>query len=331
MLLRLYKGTGPGVIFLIVITAAGVWTGAFIAPQLPSLFNYDVSPMPLYALLLRVIGGNTTIGIIFSFVLVLLMAFLLVNFNTTVFFINQRTFLPAVVYVLFTGLFPQYQLLNPALPASLFLMLAIRRVIDSYRKNDIAFNFFDASFLIGTGTLFYFNLIWFWLLIILGIAIFRTWNIWEALLSILGLCTPLLLTAAVYYVSGMDPGQLITITRYNLLHVSGDYTYSRVAITELIFIAIIILISLFHLLSVMNIKKIKSRKTFSELIGTFLACVLVFYILPSVSVELIFIATIPISYFLTHYFVFTKKQLIPEIFFTVFFLIIIVQQIMHFK
>ena len=62
---------------------------------------------------------------ILSFLMVSLMAFLLVNFNTTVFFIHERTFLPALFYVLLGGFFPDHQLLNPVLPASIFLMLAI--------------------------------------------------------------------------------------------------------------------------------------------------------------------------------------------------------------
>jgi hypothetical protein len=259
------------------------------------------------------------------------MSFLLVNFNTSIFFINERTFLPATIYTLFSGFFPGYQVLNPVLPASLFLMLAIRRIMDAYRKNETAYNFFDASLLIGTGSLFYANLIWFAVLVIIGIAILRTFNLWELVLSVLGLCTPLLLTAGVYYGAGKDLNLLLFATNYNLFQKAGNHYFSRLAIVGLIIMGICILISLFHLLSVMNIKKIRSRKTFSLLIWAFVVAIVVFFLLPSVSVELIYIAAIPLSYFLTHYFVSCKKQLIPEIFFTAFFIIIVVQQILYRK
>jgi hypothetical protein len=331
MLLRLFRGTGPGVMILILLTAAGVWISAFIDPHLPSSFHYDLNPMPLYTLLKGIIGNSAIIGVLFSFVLILLMSFLLVNFNTTVFFINERTFLPAIIYVLFSGLFPHYQLLNPVLPASLFLMLAIRRIMDAYRKNGTAYNFFDASLLIGTGSLIYVNLIWFGLLAVIGIAILRTGNIKELILSILGLCTPLLLIAGIYYVAGKDLNMLVSVAKYNLFEIAGDYYFSRIAIAGLIIIGLSILISLFHLFSVINIKKIKSRKTFTELIWTLIISVTVFFVLPSASVELIYIAGIPLSYFLTHYFLFSKKRLIPEIFFTALFIIVIVLQILYIK
>jgi hypothetical protein len=331
MLLRLFRGTGPGVIFLILLTASGVWTSAFIDPHLPTSFHYDLNPMPLYSLLKGATGNNAVIGVLFSFVLILLMSFLLVNFNTTVFFINERTFLPSVIYVLLSGLFPHYQLLNPVLPASLFLMLAIRRIMDAYRKSGTAYNFFDASLLIGTGCLLYANMIWFALLAFIGIAILRTGNVKELILALLGLCTPLILTVGIYYVAGKDLNMLVSVVKYNLFEKSGDYYLSRIAITGLIIIGITILVSIIHLLSVINIKKIKSRKTFTELIWTFLISVIVFFALPSASVELIYIAGIPLSYFLTHYFLFNKRRVVPEIFFAALFIIIVVLQVLYIK
>jgi len=329
MLLRIFRGTGPGVIFIIFLIALGVWMGAFLDPLLPTSFSYDVNPMPLYSLLKGLTGGSAFAGVAFSFSMVILLTFLLVNFNTTVFFINERTFLPSAIYILMSGLFPHYQILNPVLPASVLLMLAIIRIIDAYRKNGTAFNFFDASLLIATGSLFYANLIWFGLLVIIGIAILRTGNVKELLLAILGLCTPLLITVGIFYVTGKDLGLLVSTARFNLFEETGNYYFSRVAITGLIIITISILISIFHLVSVMNSKKIKSRKTFTVLIWAFIISIALFFVLPSASVELIYIAGIPISYFLSHYFIFSKKKLLSEIFFSAIIVIVAVLQILY--
>jgi putative flippase GtrA len=81
----------------------------------------------------------------------------------------------------------------------------------------------------------------------------------------------------------------------------------------------------------MNIKKIKSRKTFSLLIWTFLIAIIVYYAVPSVSVEIAWLMGIPVSYFLTHYFVFVKKKLVPEILFTLFIVFIVFIQIWYLK
>ena len=331
MLLKFFRGTGPGEILLIFLTAAGVWVSAFINPHLSASYNYDSNPMPLYGLLKQVIGENALYGVIFSFVLVLLMSFLIVNFNTSHFFINERTFLPGVIYVLLTGLFPYHQMLNPVLPASLFLMLAIRRIMDAYRIPGTAFNFFDASLLIGTGSLFYANLIWFALLVIIGIAILRTGNIKELIISLIGLITPALLTVGIYYTSGKDISSLPYVLNYNLFSGTGEYFFSGLLIAGLLLLGIIILVSLVHLLSLLNNKKIKSRKTFTELSWTLVISILVYFVIPSASVEIIWLAGIPISYIITHFLIFSRKKLFPEIFFAAFFLIIVLIQIWYMK
>jgi len=259
------------------------------------------------------------------------MAILLVNFNTTVFFINERTFLPALLYILLTGLFPYYQVLNPVLPAAVLLMIAIMRIMDAYRKNGIAFNFFDASVLIGIGSLFYANLIWFGLLAIIGIAILRTGSVKEIILALLGLCTPMIITVGVYYVAGKDLPGLASMSVYNLFGESGKYYFSRITITGLILIGLSVIVSLFYLFSVVNSKKIKSRKTFTELIWSLIIAVALYFSVPSVSVEMIYIGAVPASYILAHYFVFSRNKNIPGIFLSVMILVVAVIQIMFIR
>lgn len=331
MLLRLFKGTGPGVIFLIIVTLITVWISAYVNPHMDSLYNSDTEPMPLYVLLKLVIGSHYFWGVVFSFLMVSFMAFLLINFNTTDFFINERTFLPALMYILFSGLFPQYRVLNPVLPASLFLMLAILRVMDGYRKPGTAYNFFDAGFLISTGSLFYANLIWFGLLVFIGIVLLRTVNLMEIAISILGLITPYLLIFSLYYVIGKDMRELLTLMENNLFGRSTGYLFPRLTIVVLIFTGMITLVSIAHLVIHMNTKKIKSRKTFSLLIWVFFISMGVYIILPSVSGEIVGLTSIPLSYFLAHYFVFVKKKIVPEIFFSVLFVLILLIQIYYLK
>jgi hypothetical protein len=331
MLLKYFRGAGPGEVLMIFLVAIGVWMSAFINPHISSSFIYDTNPMPLYGLLKQVIGVKALYGVIFTFVMVLLLSFLIVNFNTSHFFINERTFLPAAIYLLFTGLFPYYQLLNPVLPASVFLMLAIRRIMDAYRKSGTAFNFFDSSLLIGIGSLFYANLVWFALLAFIGIAILRTGNVKEIIISVIGLATPVILTVAVYYVTGKDLDSLFDVFRFNLFSQSGEYYFSRITITGLIIIGLIILVCLVHLISLLNSKKIKARKTFTELIWALVLSFAVYFALPSASVELIWLAAIPASYIIAHYFIFSRKKLFPEIFFASLFIIVIVMQIWYLK
>lgn len=329
MLLKLFKGTGPGVIFFIVISLGMLWVGAFLNPHQPVSAIYETKPMPLYGIIKLLTGSNALLGVVFSFLILSVMLFLVTSFNTSVFFINERTFLPAFIYLLFSSQFPQYQVLNPVLPAALLLMLAIMRIMDSYRKQGIAFNFFDAAILISIGSLFYANLIWFGLLVIIGIALLRTGNIGEIALSLLGLATPYILIIGLYYVLGKDLDLLFSDIKDNLFGETNGYSFQRLTIIVLIYSGLIFLFSIGFLLTQMNSKKIKSRKTFYLLLWWFLISLVIYFILPSISVEMIWIISIPASYILAHYFVFVRKKLIPEIVFTVFFLLILLIQIFY--
>lgn len=331
MLLRLFKGTHPGVIFLTALTLIAVWVSAILNQRLHARFIYEADPMPLYALLKFLIHNSHSVGVILSFLMVSLMAFLIVNFNTTVFFIHERTFLPALIYVLFGGLFPDHQLMNPVIPASIFLMMAIRRIMDSYHVSGTAYNYFDAGILISTGSLFYANLIWFGLLIIVGIALLRAGNLKETGIAFLGLFTPYLLVFSLYYVIGKDLGALMKVLGNNLFGTSTYYPFPRLTIVALIFSGALLIFSLVQLMKYMNTKKIKSRKTFYLMIWTFLISVIVYFALPSASVELVWITSIPVSYFFTHYFIVVRKRLVPEILFYLLFVFILLIQVWHMR
>jgi hypothetical protein len=331
MLLRIFKGSGPGVIFLIAVTCIAVWLGAFIHPSALAGTITDIGPMPLHELLLKVTGPDARLQTAISLVLVAILAFLLVNFNTTSFFINERTYLPALVYILAGGLFPEYQSLNPAIPASLFLMMAVVRIADGYRKEGIASNFFDAGILISTGSLFYASLIWFGVLVIIGIMLIRTVSVSEIVISFCGLLTPYVITFGIWYVAGKDLRALLALIGNNLFVPSEVYFFSRLTLAALLVSSIMVIVSLAFLFGNLNNKKIKSRKTFSLLIWLILISLGVYVIMPPVSVEIIWILAIPASYFLTHYFIFMKKKLFPEIFLSLLFILVAVIQIAYMR
>jgi hypothetical protein len=65
------------------------------------------------------------------------------------------------------------------------------------------------------------------------------------------------------------------------------------------------------------------------MIWIFIISIVVYFALPSASVEIIWLTSIPLSYFFTHYFVFAKKKLVPEILFTLLVVFILLIQVWH--
>jgi hypothetical protein len=233
MLLKLFKGTGLAVMLILFITAAGLWIGPVLNPEL-AVYYSGVNTMPLFTMLKNLVGNSAIAGVFISFGLVILISVLMVNFNTTFFFITERTFLPAVLFVILSAILPDCQTLNPALFASLFLLIALIRIVDSYRKTGTAYNFFDAGILISMGSLFYVDLIWMGLLVFLGIALIRSTNIKELVISIIGLLTPYLILYGIYYVLGKDLRALNNLILTNLFGDSGSFYLSRMIVVTLI-------------------------------------------------------------------------------------------------
>ena len=198
-----------------------------------------------------------------------------------------------------------------------------------YHKQGIAYNFFDAGILISTGSLFYANLIWFGVIIIIGIVLLRTVNVFELAVTLLGLITPYLITFGLYYVLGYDLETLMALIYNNLFSNTESYSFPRLTIVTLVLAAIIVLISSGFIILLQNTKKIKSRKTFSLLIWVFVISLVVYLSMPSVSVEMIWLTAIPVSYFLSHYFIFSRKKLVSEIFFTILLILVLLIQVLY--
>jgi hypothetical protein len=329
-MLRLFRGTGPGVILLTTTLVVAFWLVSLSNPESQG-FGTSINPMPLSELLVTAMGSSVLIPQLISLAMVLIIASLLVSFNTGSFFINERTFLPAIVFAILSSLFPYWMVFNPVLPATALLIFAIMRIADTYRQPGISYNFFDAALLISVGSLFYANLIWFGLILFIGILLLRSFNITEAGVAIIGLVTPYALLYGFYYVSGRDLGNLTIQISNSLFLDSSDYDWSRMQIVTAIFVSLTLIIALLHLVSVLKSKKVRSRKIFALLLWILIISFTGYIIIPSASVELFPLLLIPVSYVLPHYYLSVKrKKIVPELMFTGTLLLVIVLQILRF-
>ena len=327
MFIKFYRGIGPGTILVTLVSAVLVWLQRFIDP-----LSLDVSSgsesMPLHSLSQGLVGQNALLGTVLSFIVMLTIAFYLANFNTRLFFITERTLLPASLYILLSGFLISTQTFNPIFPASLTLIIALDRVMASYRKTGIAYNYFDASLILSLGSLFYFNIIWFYPVIIIGILLIRTFSLREFILSLFGLVAPYVIVFAIYYVSGKDLALFSGTITDNIIKAAPGYYWSPILITVLLTGVLLFTISLSHLISIFATKKIKTRKTFSLLVWIAIICVAVYFIVPSASVELIYVVMIPFVYIVSHFIVFVKNKKIANIVFAIIFLAILIIQIL---
>lgn len=313
MILRFFKRNLPNRMLVIFILLCVMWIPAFFNTSLP--VDAPKNHMPLYALLHKLAGTGEIVPTITSFIIVVLILGIIIYFNTKDFFINQRTLLPALFYVLLNAIIPSNQSLNPVLPSVIFLVTAIIRIMDSYKKQGVANNYFDAGILIGVGTLFYASLIWYGLLLFIGIFLLRRVTLKEIAISLIGLATPFLITISFLFLSGSDIAGFIATFKSNLFmktEISND-PLSTPSIIALGYCGVLILISIIDLAGKIDMKKNRTRNTFYLFLWVLIISVLLFFLLKTVSFEIMWIATVPLSFFLGHFFIYTKRKVLPDI------------------
>jgi hypothetical protein len=313
-MIRFFRGSGIGPVIVFALITLGLWIEYFIEPpQIARLTS--IEPMPLWGVLTEVLSATPLLAEMVSLILVLIVAVIMVRFNTSIFFIPRRTIFPALMYILLFAVFPGEMVLNPALPAAILIMAGIWRIIKAYRAGGMAFNFFDAALLISAGGMFYAGSLWFIILVLIGALILRSPNMRELTVAVAGAILPWLVLYAVWYLTGRSINDLTEIIRHNLFDETLHIYLSRTMIVLLVVTGIIFISALFSVVREMNTMKIRSRKTFELLFWMIIVCVICYIFVPAVSAEMNAIAAIPAAFIMSGYFTFTRRTATVEILF----------------
>jgi len=325
MLLRLFRSTSP--IFIILIPLLGLifWMPSFIhSPH--SVFLFDDYPMPSYKLVREIIPVTSFWGTLLTFTLVILQAIMLVRLNTRFIFINNRTYLPALIFILLTVSIPDLQRLNPVIFSGFFLLLAIELLFNAYRQGRIAYEIFSASFFISLGATFYPFFIFYLFIVWAGLVILRPFYWREWFFSILGFILPWFFVFSYYYL--LHDNYAKVYFDFAALFKS-DYDFPDYSVITYIFGAylfLLILLASQFIIKEYTGKKILTRKAFLLFLWLFINTVAVYFIVDQASIELVFLGAIPISYLLSHYFTFMKSNFWGDVFLGIFLLLIVIIQ-----
>jgi hypothetical protein len=313
----------------IQIASLLLWLHSFIWPATSSLL-FDNYPMPSYKLISEIFAPNSLFGSLLTFALVLAQAALLVRLNTRFIFINNRTYLPGIIYIFITASIPDLQRLNPVIFSGFFMLISLELMFVAHRKEREAFEFFTASFLVSLGSTFYPFLIFFLPVIWAGLLILRPFYWREWIFTFLGFVLPWFFVFCYYYLVHDEPYRIINDYKH-LFEVNYVVPkYSNLIYALGIYIVILILISSQYILKGYGAKKILSRKAFLLFLVMFANTIIVYFLIDQASFELIFLAAIPLSYLLAHYFAFVRSVKWGNIFLFVIMIFLIFIHIKYF-
>lgn len=320
---KIFNNNNPVVFFLMPLLLVLIWIKSFInGIQLPVDSSIQ---MPLFAIFSELTFQKTFLTLLLALGLIIGQIILLIRLNVKYIFIENRSFLPAFLFILISGSFLPLQQLYPALCGNIFLLFAMNKLLSTYKQEKNFSKVFDISFLISIGSLFYFNLVYFLVFIWIAFLILKPFRLGEWLISVLGFVTPYFFMASYYYLADKPDGFWGLIKSnfyYKATHFLWNYSY-YIFIFFLMFLA---LISTLYFLQGINVKKIMTRRYYTVLILLVIYSVLPFVFLKSASIELLIVISLPLSFLISYYLVTLRKKWIQELWIVVLlFLLIFIQ------
>jgi hypothetical protein len=305
LFLKFSKSNQPGAVIVITLLSIIFWFNPFIKDI--GAQGTDGASMPLFLVMEYLLPHHPLILKIVGFVLFLSIAFLINRLNTKFIFIPERTYLPAIIYIIIIcGLITKKELL-PVLPATILLLIAIERLLDSYKTESLSYNTFDAGLLLGIGSLFYFPLSYYMIFIWSALLILRQFYWREWLFTLIGYFLSYAVLYGIYYLIGRDHGEIFRAIKTTLTyHPLPCFTKVQWAMGG--YLVLLILIASRYLIKIYSGKKILPRKAYNLFLIIFLLSIAIFVFVPSVSIEILIVASVSVSLLISHVFITAKKS-----------------------
>ncbi len=324
-MLKIFKGYQAFLLLLIPFVGFMLWLNTFFVDQVEINGRYVF--MPLSQVMFKVFGFNTFISKVVAYLLLLFNSFLLVRLNIRYNFMRARSYLPAIVYILLLSFVSDIQRLTPALIASLFIILAINKLMSTFKKEKLAIQIMDASLLISVASLFYFPAFFLIFLVWIGMVLIRPFRWREWVFTLFGMATPYLILAGIKYIQGASlkiPFRALTNENF-ILHWSPDK--NMLTLIFFSYLLLLILLASFQVMKLFGTKKIHSRRFYVFFLWLFIISLAIFFIVPSTTVEVYYICAIPLTFLLSHYFIHLENEWIAELFFLVLCALIVVNKL----
>jgi len=325
MIIRLLKSNQPCHFILIPVIVLALWFRSFLTPGFFPFFEGENS-MPLYSPLSQLLTGSPLINNAVAAALVILLSFMILRLNTVYDFIQIRTFLPSNIFVLIASGLLSLHTLHPVYFGAFFFLLCIERIFNAYEEEIAYSTSFDAGFFLAVGSLFYLNLIFYFPVIWIGLLLMRKNREWrDFVLSLTGMVLPWLFAFSWYFLTD----SLEELRAIILQNITTSNSFLRDSIPFQVYLGFLTIITLWSSLFLMgqyDAKKISTRKYFQIFFLIFLISVLLFFLIPAASMEILVIMAVPLTFLISNYLIALKSQFWGNLFILVFIGLVIYMQ-----
>ncbi len=324
MLVRFYRDSHPSSFFTIPFLALLCWI-PFLFLQPESFIVQVPRPMPVYEWLYSGISKLHIFAQYFiSWLLISVQAIYLNQLIVKHELFPRLSFLPALLFITLSVMFPEMMKIQPALFVNLVLLMVLDKVFLLYKNPEPFRQVFDTSFLLAFATLIDSSAIIFYFFLLLSFIILLPfhWRIW--IISFICFALPYYFLSIYLFLSGSLAGfwlQKIPKAFFIIQFIPPHFKPAQIiAVSVLLFL---LLISVFSVSRHFYRNIIRIRRYFQLIFLLMLFALLSLFFTPAISLQSICIMVIPFSIFFSYFFLQVKKKAFAEFSFLLLMVFII--------
>lgn len=328
MLIGFIKHNRAVSIVLLPIALILLWIYGFVNPVMP----HTGHAAPLYNLLITGIGNHPFIITLISFLLIFCEALLINYIVEKNEIIDTTTYLPALVYIILMSLQPEMFSLHPIIIANLFILLALHKLMQTYRKETAYSEAFDTGFFIALACLFYIPSIVFILLLWIGLIIIRPfiWREWA--ISLIGFILPwTYLIFAYFWTEKLDMLQYDALY-YTLIVPAKSFSTIHFSFPEYMQVFLLLIAAFFtagRFSRDFTKGTVRLRSNLSVILYFFIFSVFSIILAPEYSIAYLSFLSIPFSILFSSYLLFAKREWVAELLFILLIISVFINQFIH--
>lgn len=235
----------------------------------------------------------------------------------------DRNWFPALFTLVFMSAISSFQFLSPALVASVFIPLILKRLFTIAKSNEVALTIFDTGLTIGIASLFYLPSIWLAPIFLVGIFNLRTIKISELTSFIIAVFTPWIISWGVILLLEKTPAGVNFGDLFSWIHLgkeSLDITFWASLCLLMLLLGILFLsVNIYYRKRLIQVQKF-NNVLFWVIFGT----IFTFFFNKTVDFSHLLLASSAFGIFLGLSFLSIQNKLVAEVLFFLFLVVIFI-------
>lgn len=314
-------------IMLLMLTII-LWSGSFINPV---IYEADINEFlsPGFALLHGFSERNNLLSVLLAFIILVFGAFLFNYTLTKNDLVPKNILIPALVFIVLMSHSPGLLSLHPVMISSVLIIIVLFFLFQVYSEKEAYPQIFNAGFLTGIASFFYFPSLYFVLFIYLTFIIYRLYHWREWLIVLFGVATPYIFLWVYYFWFDKLGLAFDAYNEYfiNITIFSFNYSFSFIDYLVTALIILLFLWSFFVLIGDLREKTISVRKRYWSVLWLFFVALGTFILSQSQYNTHAALVLMPVSIFIAYGFSQVRKKIWLEITFGILIIFIIINNL----